>query len=293
MVIRRWLLGACLGMLVSGLGASSAFALSSTPDNTWVTDIGRDGVHSVAQLGGTTYLAGAFSHVGPRTGPGVAIDKTSAQWDPAMPQVSGGAAFVEAVTPDGAGGWYIGGAFTHVGGLPRANIAHILPNKTVDSKFAPNANNAVLALAVSGSTVYAGGEVTSTGGQARNRAAALGASNGQASGWNPNANGLVDVLLVSGSTVYAGGDFSQIGGQAHNDIAALRTSNGQATAWNPNADGRVHGLALSGSTVYAGGEFGQIGGQARNHLAAVDATSGTATAWNPSPDNEVDAIVVS
>ena len=63
-------------MLLSAVGASSALALSNTPDQTWVTD---RGVSAVAQLGGTTYIAGEFTHVGPRTGPGVAINAATAQ----------------------------------------------------------------------------------------------------------------------------------------------------------------------------------------------------------------------
>ena len=76
-----------VAMLLSVVGASPAFALSNTPDQTWVTDTG--GVSAVAQLGGTSYIAGGFTHVGPRTGPGVAINAATAQWDSAMPQASG------------------------------------------------------------------------------------------------------------------------------------------------------------------------------------------------------------
>ena len=146
------------------MSASSAFALSSTPDPTWVTDDPSQGIPAVAQLGGTTYIGGHFSHVGPRTGPGVALDTGSAQWDPAMPQVSGGPRLVEAVTPDGAGGWYIGGAFTHVGGLPRANVAHILSSGAVDTGWNPGTNDTVNAIAVSGGSVYVGGAFTQAGG---------------------------------------------------------------------------------------------------------------------------------
>jgi hypothetical protein len=73
-VFRRFVLCACLGVLMSAIGASSAFALSDTPDPTWVTDDPSQGIPAVAQLGGTTYIGGHFSHVGPRTGPGVALD---------------------------------------------------------------------------------------------------------------------------------------------------------------------------------------------------------------------------
>src|SRR5207253_2725231 len=117
----------------------------------------------IASSGGITYIGGLFTQVGPRTGPGVGIDATSGQ-STGLPEVSGGSAVVEAVVPDGAGGWYVGGAFTRVGGLPRLNLAHIRADRVVDPRFHPDPNNEVAALAVSGSIVYAGGTFTSIGG---------------------------------------------------------------------------------------------------------------------------------
>jgi hypothetical protein len=131
----------------------------------------------------------------------------------------------------------------------------------------PDANNAVRALAASGSTVYVGGDFTSIGGQSRGRIAALDAGSGVAMAWDPNADEEVEVLAVSGSTVYVGGCFTSIGGQSRNNVAALDATSGLATAWNPNADYDVYAFAVSGSTVYAGGGFATIGGQARPDLA--------------------------
>ncbi len=94
--------------------------------------------------------------------------------------------FVSASVPDGAGGFYIGGAFGEVGGQPRKNIAHILADGSVDPAFDPGADDTVLALAVSGSTVYAGGWFTQIGGQPRSRIAALDATTGNATSWQSN-----------------------------------------------------------------------------------------------------------
>ena len=84
----------------------------------------------------------------------------------------------------------------------------------------------VLALAVSGSTVYAGGQFSAVGGQTRDGIAALDASTGLATAWNPDASangwrGSLKALAVSGSRVYAGGSFTSIGGQPRAHIAAL------------------------------------------------------------------------
>ena len=156
----------------------------------------------------------------------------------------------------------------------------------------PNANGAVYALAVSGTTVYAGGMFNAIGGQTRNNIAAIDATTGAATSWNPNANGIVYALAVSGTTVYAGGWFTSIGGQTRNYIAAIDATTGAATSWNPNANGWVYALAVSGTTVYAGGMFNAIGGQTRNYIAALDA-SGNATSWNPNADSYVLALAVS
>jgi hypothetical protein len=263
------------------LGPNRAQAQSSIPrDETWVTN---GTVYAIARTPDTVYIGGTFTYVGPCTGSGVPISADTGELVAPFPKVNGA---VLASVPDGAGGWFIGGEFTNVGGLARNYIAHILPNGLVDSGWDPNARGGfpetyVYALAVSGSTVYVGGYFTRIGGQARNYIAALDTGTGQATDWNPNASGGfgmypgVYALAISGSTVYVGGLFGSIGGQSRNWIAALDAATGQATAWNPNASGGdtfycgVYALAISGSTVYAGGTFTTIGGQTRNNIAAL------------------------
>jgi hypothetical protein len=279
------------------LGAAAVLALATPPaaaqviDTTlWVTN---GTVNAVVRDGNTIYIGGGFTLVGPSTGGGAALSMASGGPLNPLPRVHGS---VSAVVPDGSGGWYIGGTFTAVGGLPRSNLAHILGDGTV-AAWNPNANNLIDALALSGSTVYAGGTFTSIGGQARNCIAALDATTGAATAWNPNAAGgyttAVYALAVGGGTVYAGGTFTSIGGQARNCIAALDATTGAATAWDPNASSYVYALTVSGGTVYAGGGFLSIGGQTRYMIAALDATTGDATAWNSYPNSTVYALAVS
>ena len=281
-----------LGALLLCATASGAWAAMpasgpltySAPDRTFVTD----GVRTVVRSGDTIYIGGLFNRVGPRTGPGVEFALDGSQI-PGLPEVSGGTDTVHAVASDGSGGWYIGGLFTHVGGVARHNIAHIRADHSVDPAFDPNANDAIHALAVSvdGLTVYAGGLFTSIGGQTRNRIAALNAANGTATAFNPNADAGVEALAISGSgsIIYAGGDFTSIGGQSRNRIAALNAADGTATlTFNPNASRPVRALAISGSTLYVGGTFATIGGQPRSNIAALTlggALDGTATSFNP------------
>jgi hypothetical protein len=212
--------------LLSFLGLLSALALalcltqdvahaavSATPGRTFVTD---GSVNAVVPTSRAIYIGGNFRSIGPRTGPGVGIDASTGK-SRGLAQVAGGGGVVKAVVPDGSGGFYVGGNFSHVGGVPRAGLAHILAGGKIDPRFDPRpraaAKTAVDALALSGHTLYIGGRFDSIGGRQRRNVAALLATTGKATGWNPDASGIVDALRVSGSTVYAGGDFSSIGGQ--------------------------------------------------------------------------------
>lgn len=254
----------------------------SRPDDTFVTN---GPVNAVVRAGDTIYIGGRFDRVGPRTGPGVEVGLDGSE-NPGMPEVSGAGptslfgagGSVTAVAPDGSGGWFIGGLFTHVGGVPRTNLAHIRADGSVDPSFAPDVNDAVRSLAVSGTTVYAAGSFTSIGGQTRNRIAALDAADGTVTGFNPDANAPVEALAISsdGSTVYAGGRFTVIGGLPRVAIAALNASDGRATpTFNPTATnvsggvGVIKALAISDSTLYVGGTFNTIGGLPRNNMAAL------------------------
>ncbi len=269
--------------LVIPLLLSAAVGLAQTVDTAV---LGTNGpVNIIVNDGGTIYIGGDFTSIGPLTGGGVAIDASTGAVHRPYPQVAGA---VNVVAPDGSGGWYLGGSFTAVGGQPRNNLAQLDAGGNL-TPWNPSADGQVYALVVSGSTVYAGGLFTSIGGQSRNNIAALDVVSGVASGWNPNASSYVEALAVSGGTVYAGGQFITIGGQPRGKIAALDAASGAVTAWNPNArdvngstyGSAVYALVVSDGTVYAGGQFSSIGGQFRSNIAALDA-SGAATAWNPS-----------
>ena len=246
-------------------------------------------VNAEVLSGNTLYLGGSFTRVGPQTGCGVPLDAVSGAPVAGFPLVLGQ---VNAVAPDGAGGWYLGGSFTSVGGLARSNLARVLADNSV-SAWNPGANGIVRTLVVDGGVVYVGGEFSSAGGQVRSDIAALDAVTGLATTWAPQANGSVRALAASGGIIYAGGQFLSIGGQARNRIAALDATTGLATAWAPGSDGTVRALAVSGGMVYAGGFFSSIGGQVRGNLAALDAASGLAVLGNPNATGQVATLVVS
>jgi hypothetical protein len=266
------------------IGASVAKAQGLDP-KLWITD---GPVYATARSGKTLYIGGRFGQVGFYTGGGVPLAAIGGLPTPGFPRVRGS---VRAIAADGTGGWFIGGQFDSVGGIPRKNLAHIQSDLTV-SAWNPGADGRVLSIAVRGGTVYAGGGFGNAGGQARSCIVALDAQTGLATDWNPGANNSVWTLAVSGTTVYTGGDFTSIGGAARSYIAAVDVSTGAVTAWNPAANNWLNALALSGSIVYAAGNFTSIGGQTRNRIAALDTATGLATAWDPNANGAVMALAL-
>ncbi len=196
---------------------------------------------------------------------------------------------VKAVVRQADGGVVFGGQFTTVNGVPRLNLARLLPNGTLDQEWHPSVNGRVEALVVdSNGAVYVGGSFSEVGGTTRSNLAKL---TGSGSGtvdptWDPHPTSNVSALAVDADGfVYAGGGFHQIGGAARNYIAKLfATGTGAADPnWNPSADSLVNALVVDGANVYCGGYFSTVGGQQRQRLAKLS-SSGTGAAnavWNP------------
>ena len=154
--------------------AFTGLAHAQVPDTSMWVPTGS--VSAVVPIGGTLYIAGQFQRVGPNTGCAVPFDPVTAQ--PILPfaRVSGN---VMAAVPDGAGGWYVGGEFNGVDGQPVRNLAHLLANGHCAS-WAPNPDSAVLAISISGNTLYAGGRFEHIGGAARYKLGAVDLTTGVA-----------------------------------------------------------------------------------------------------------------
>ena len=156
-------------------------------------------------------------------------------------------------------------------------------------------NGRVVAIAVSGNTVYLGGTFTEvedhTGQTAvRNHVAAFNLSTGAVTSWAPNASGAVRAIVVSGSTVYLGGDFTTIDGKNRKRLGSVSTA-GVVTSFKAQANASVFGLTMIGSTVYAGGSFTTINSTARTRLAAMNGTTGAlVSGWTPAADDEVTSL---
>lgn len=278
---RLWLL--VPGVLLLGLDVASA--QGAQPD-FW----GTNGfVTSIARVGNTIYIGGWFSIIGPNTGGGVPVDPSSGAPLRPFPRVAG---YVSAVIPDGDGGWFIGGAFTAVEGVPHANLAHLLADGSVaawsadaeepDSYSKPSDPlniGPVASLALKGRTLFIGGRFTRIGSQTRRHLAAVDAVSGALLPFDPAPDGAVTALVVRGNRLYVGGGFRTIGGQVRSNLAELDAATGIPTAWDPSGDGSVRTIAIHGKVMFVGGEFDHIGGASRNSIAALDLDTGRATSW--------------
>lgn len=264
--------------------ALSAGAAAAQVVDPWFPDTDRP-VSATLLMGDTLYVGGSFTRIGgTRTGGFVPIDMATGQPGEGWPRVDG---TVYACAADDRGGWYIGGNFSSVAGVPRQCLAHLRADRSLDDwdpAVSGGSTPSVRAIVVNGGTVYVGGSFTTVGGQARANLAALYAANGQATAWNPGASGasnLVTALLFRSGVLYVGGSFSTLGGATRGGLGAVDVSLGTATAWTPSVVGTVYVLASSGSTLYVGGSFNSAGGQPRTALASYDFTSGQLNAWSP------------
>jgi hypothetical protein len=259
--------------------AAPAVAQQVRPD-LWVTD---GLVDAMARAGNTLYVGGQFDAVGPASGSGIPVNTTTGEALLPYARVVG---TVNAVAADGAGGWFIGGRFSWVGGEPRSNLAHLAANGSV-LPWNPGADSMVTVIAVSGGTVYVGGWFETLGAAARNKIGALDATTGAVLPFDAQIPvrhpfpPRVIAIAPSGATLYVSGFFSSIGGQPRTNLAGLDAATGAATTWNPGVLGVVLSMVVDGPLVYVGGGFSSIGGQPRTNLAALDAATGLATSWNP------------
>jgi hypothetical protein len=266
--------------------APARAAIRTRPDELPVTN---GTVEAVARSADRIYLGGNFTRVLPRVGPFAIVSPASGQMTGEAPEVSGGRAEVDSVVGDGDGGFYIGGSFTHVAGVVRHDVAHVLADGSLDPAWNPDVAGEVLAIARLGSSVYLGGTFHGAGAingdVSRNYLAAVDAKTGQATGWAPEPDEYVIALAAAESTVYFSGAFNHVGATARHFAAAVDATSGAVTGWNPEPVGGVLAIAVAGSSVYLGGDFVSLGGTPAGRLGRVDATTGATQLFGPTGVN--------
>lgn len=254
------------GQIRNNLGEVD-IASGAVSSNTFDAD---NTVRSLSLYGNMLYAAGDFQNItGSVTVPchycgaiNISSNTIDASWDP----YPSGSAYKIAATGQAvyiAGGFF----FVNMGGtaVRRNCMAAVAPangaNTGVATSFDTNADDAVFAVAASGTTVYAGGVFTAISRVPRMNCAAINALTGRPTPWNPTAGNTPNTVFAvkaAGSRVYIGGNFTTVGNppQAQNYLAAVTPAGTPIPSWNTNpASGIVHAIEASSDTVYIGGEF--------------------------------------
>jgi hypothetical protein len=188
-----------------------------------------------------------------------------------------GSVYAIAAMADGSA--IVGGRFTTVNGQPRANLARIKADGTLDSGFlaasTDGVNGAVYALAVDGSgNLLVGGYFTSAQGlplQNFVRYLANGTIDPKfAEGQSPNGS-VYAIAVQPDGKILIGGKFSQVGSTPRQNLARFNadsTLDAPVTAAN-SGTGTIRSLAvLANGAILAGGTFEIPGQPARNILTA-------------------------
>ncbi len=289
--------------------------------NLWITDARVEGM---AILGDTVFVGGRFDYVGPPTGQLAVLDRTTGEADLSQPRFSAlGTSGILVTLPDGAGGYYVGGAFSAVAGQSRRNLAHVLPNGTLDQNFRPDPTKneslgVVTSLALGDGRLYVGGDFDIVAGQPRQDLAVLDAASGdllplQASFAYPSTTSYepsIQTMLLHDGTLYVGGIFQVVSGKNRTGLVALDASSGAVLPWqanltdeNPNFLAYPNALALGDETLYLGSGYDFVNEQRRDGLAEVTLADpetgegGVLTSWSPTlglpdPINAQDLVVI-
>ena len=277
---------------VCAVAAGSARAqVAATPASSLTTNYRVDAL--AAGPGNVLYAGGSFDWLAMPTGHLAWFDASGAR-DAAWPDVDG---LIFAAVADGAGGWYVSGDFSHVGGRRRANLAHIEAGGALDPLWAPAAKGAVHALSVVGDTLYLGGLFKAIDGQPRGGLAAVDTRSGRLRAWAPDSDQAVYALAAASGTIYAGG-----GGYHEPYLGAFDAESGAPTSWHPTltrcdtTENHVSSMTVARGRLYVGGLFCTIDGRDRACIAAFDTATGALTSWNPAGYDRtwgaVDAIEV-
>jgi hypothetical protein len=276
-------------------------------DLMW-TGIVNGQINALSARDGVLYVGGSFSEGGQHDGSVAprsnlaAFDVTTGLLTDWNPSANGEVHALEAYSPNTAPlSILVGGAFTELGGAPRARLGGVSVTG-VATAFVADTDAPVRTLEHyrwlsddATDHLWVGGEFTSIAGVPRNRIARVTLNSNNVDTVDLNADGTVRVIVVPDSsrypqsTAYVGGDFTHIGGAPRNYAAAVSEA-GLTLPFNPHPDGPVFAIASSFGRIYLGGSFVWLGHLLRVHGASVDGLSGAAEPWNPSFNGIVRAI---
>ena len=223
----------------------------------WQADTGgvNPDVNSLAVHGDRLYVGGRFARI---DGTGykrlVALDITTGDLVPGFRPAPDNKVTEVVVSGDGST-VYAGGAFTQLGGQPRARAGAVDAATGNATAFAPagSGGNAVtVALSPDGQRFFVGTQ--------NNTLFAYDPAISNTPAWTIKTSGDTQAIAVSDDEMWIGGHFSQIvtGKIPRPFIASLDPVDGSVNDWNPQCSGPKMGvwaLEYDGTHLHAGGLF--------------------------------------
>lgn len=262
------------------------------PQELWVPNLPAS---ALAKYQHKIYLGGSFTKIGPWSGGGVQTLTNSASnliSEMKQRRISGK---INVSIPDGFGGLYIGGEFNSIGGIRRKNLAHLLVDGSVDSKFIMDTDGEVMDLDLHNSTLFVGGRFSLVQGALRPMLAGISVAGTPAltSLHISSVSGTVIQQVAASKTglIFVAGDFFDLNDTSIDNLAAIQISDSSLVpSFSPNPDNDVQALFVQGSTLYIGGSFQEIFGVSRNYGAAYNFSSKTLTNWMPESNDYIQTI---
>jgi hypothetical protein len=234
-------------------------------------------VQAIAERDGTVYIGGKFARIGAWSGGGALVDANTGNIIEDFPKFNG---IVGSAVSDGAGGYFIAGGFTQVGGVARPGFVHITSQRKVDVAWNPVGAGRVNKMILQGDRLYYANSDESSD----SLPATVGAIDrvtGQVLSFKLNLKGRINALAANADRLFVGGYLTD--GNFLGDMLRAYDHNGVKLNWNPQVDREIYGLGVSGDTLYVQGSLTMMGGQSRNSIGAVSATTGAVLPWNPAP----------
>ncbi len=252
-----------------------------TLDNTFNFGAGlNNAVLALAlQPDGRVVVGGTFTIVYGTSRNAIARLNSNGTVDTSFIVGSGANGPVQAVALQSDGKILIGGDFTSFNGTPRAHIARLNTNGTLDVTFDPGtgANGAVNAIAVTSTgSILIGGAFTTVNGAVAPRLARLTSSGSLDGTFNPGsgANDYVSSIAVQpDGRIVVGGNFTQFNGQIRNRLVRLNSDGSldPTTNFGAGANDLIATIALQNydGKIVVGGSFTEFDGLTRVAVARL------------------------
>lgn len=247
--------------------------------------------------GNTLYIGGNFSQFSQQASSFAQANTSNLEnlgnW-PLFTNSSNLPANIYTIITDGADGWYVGGDFAFVNGLPKTNLVHILSNGNLDATFSPTIDGPVKTALLSGTNLFIGGEFNEVNGQMQRKLATLIASTGALSGIQPAAPletfDYVNTINRDANYLYVGGSFEYLGGAKGAAGIISASTERLVKSLYPEITGTIHAAEPDGAGGwYLGGWF-TTGHATHNHLIRVNSSGEIDLSFNPEVDNVVNAL---